>query len=431
MANEFGDTKKGANGAGAPADNPCGQIHQDAKDFFAEDGRPGGLEAMEAVKAAIETDPRLRKRTGVCFRRALRADVAFANAGIYYDVLSDKVRITERGMLPFTSEGKTKTSWDVWNDNDTTHAVDYLADEYDFTAKGRKDKYEFLDEMMAWIQDQGRNLNPLAMILESVEITDPDADQKLFTQGLHCPDNAYYRETGAMFCAELVRMALRLPREDEEEPKAAWVPIVIGPQGIGKSEFCKRLAVRPEWYGTIGAMNADSRRTAVRKTRGKTVVEDEGLAFILSNRPDAMASYLSDSYDEYRRGKAIEAFPRRHVIVGTTSHSAVPEDLAGNWRVLIVKSGFDRPLEEYEKAYDKAGNWIGVVDPKTGKTIPTPYQMDSLVLQALAVALRKAKAGTDPMPGYYSAEAKAYRKALAAEVSEPTLWDDMPTVIRL
>lgn len=431
MANEDAKKSGANNSATSRARNSYEQTHYNAKDSnvrqederhdpYAADGRPGSREAMEAVKAAIDTDPRFRKQTGLCFLRALRADVAFANARIYYDVLSNKVRIMERGMLPFPSEGKTETSWDVWNDNDTTGAVNYLAREYGIVAKGSQARKEFLYEMMFWIQSRDRNLNPLAMILDSVGITQWDADQKLFTEGLHCPDNGYYRETSVMLCSQLVRMALRIPRKGEEEPKAEWVPIIIGPQGIGKSEFCKRLAVRDEWYGKIGAVNVNDRDAVAMKTRGKIVVEAGEAAFILYNSPDDLKDYLSTSTDEYRPpyGMIVEAFPRNDVIIGTTNHTVVLKDPTGSRRFSIVKPGFDRALDKYEQACDNAGDWIGVVDPKTGKTIPTPYQMSPLVLQALAVALQKVKKGTDPLPGHYSAEAEAYREKLADEASD-------------
>lgn len=437
MANE--DAKKsGANNSAEPsARNPYEQTHYSIRDPnvrqenekhdpYAEDGRAGNPEAMAAVKAAIAMDPLLRKQTGLCFLRALRADVAFANAGIWFDVLGNKVRIAERGMLPFPSEGKTERSQDVWNDTDTTRAVNYLTGEYGFVAKGRQAKQEFLDEMRVWIQDRGEDRNPLAMILDDVEITDWKADQKLFTEGLHCPDNGYYRETSVMLCAQLVRMALRIPRKGEEEPKAEWVPIIIGPQGIGKSEFCKRLAVRDEWYGKIGGVNVNDRDAVAMKTRGKTVMEAAEMAFFRANSPDNMKDYLSTSSDEYRSpyGMAVEDHPRTHVTVGTTNHTVVLHDPTGYRRFSIVKPGFDRALDKYKQACDNAGNWIGILDPKTGKTIPTPYQMPPLVLQALAVALQKVKAGTDPLPGHYSAEAEAYREKLAAEASDDNPADE-------
>jgi predicted P-loop ATPase len=112
--------------------------------------------------------------------------------------------------------------------------------------------------------------------------------------------------------------------------------ILQGPQGIGKSEFFKRLA-SPQWFDdSLGNLSDKDERLKLHKV---WFVEWAELESVFRRKDLAsVKSFLTSTSDLIRPpyGRAVQRFNRASVIVGSTNQDEFLADTTGNRRFLIV-----------------------------------------------------------------------------------------------
>jgi len=134
------------------------------------------------------------------------------------------------------------------------------------------------------------------------------------------------------------------------------VPILNGPQGIGKSTFFSRLAGK--WYSdslTIGDMKD---KAGPEKLQGYWILELSELAGMKKAEVETIKSFISRVDDKYRAsyGISVENHPRQCIIVGTTNaESGFLRDITGNRRFwpLRVNLGKKKPWELTQEEVDQ------------------------------------------------------------------------------
>lgn len=118
--------------------------------------------------------------------------------------------------------------------------------------------------------------------------------------------------------------------------KADNVLVLVGPQGCGKSRFCR--AIGGQWF-TDSAVNVDD-DDSKRKMRGAWIVEWAELSSMRRARDqESIKDFLTKTFDEYRPlyVEAMLRADRHSLFVGTTNSEEFLSDPTGNRRFWPVR----------------------------------------------------------------------------------------------
>lgn len=216
--------------------------------------------------------------------------------------------------------------------------------------------------------------NPVKEWLEGLEWDGTERVETLLSVFLGAEPNEYDAAVMRTF------MAGACARACEPGVKFDYMPVLHGPQGIGKSMFLRRLGTRSDWYcDNFNTLDGDA---AAEKLRGMWVVElAELLATKRSRDVEGIKAFITSTVDTIRPkyARETEQRPRTCVFAGTTNSSTFLTDATGNRRFLPVACGvyepamslFEDGAEDYfaqawAEAYArwKGGEWGLVLDLK-------------------------------------------------------------------
>ena len=146
---------------------------------------------------------------------------------------------------------------------------------------------------------------------------------------------------------DLIKWAARFPflgavwRAYHPGKKMDEVPVLVGPQGIGKSTALRLMLPpdKPEWF-TDGLNLGRTHKELAEATQGRVIIEASEMAGLSEAKIEKLKNYIATTDDgsvrlSYRRNA--EAMPRRFVIVATTNDSeSLPNDPSGNRRFVPI-----------------------------------------------------------------------------------------------
>ncbi len=153
----------------------------------------------------------------------------------------------------------------------------------------------------------------------------------LLASFLGAPETEYTRAVEQlMFCGCVMRTF-------QPGCKFDYMPVLIGGQGIGKSTFARKLALRDEFF-TDMVGNVESAE-ASRSLQGNLVAEFAELVALKDRQLEAIKAFISRTSDDYRQlyHDQVLKRPRRCVLVGTTNEDFFLKDATGNRRFLPVQ----------------------------------------------------------------------------------------------
>lgn len=165
---------------------------------------------------------------------------------------------------------------------------------------------------------------------------EPRADGVLYTF-LGCKLDDYNIEVTRILLNGIVTRALY------PGAKFDYIPVLVGKQGIGKSQFCRALCPCEEWY--LDGLNTMEGDEAIEKIRNKLIVEVAELANLRRDKLESVKSFLTRQVDTFRPKYArnAEDRPRACVFIGTTNVNQFLVDKTGNRRWLPVQCGVCEP----------------------------------------------------------------------------------------
>lgn len=133
-------------------------------------------------------------------------------------------------------------------------------------------------------------------------------------------------------------------RAYEPGTKFDYMPVLIGPQGLGKSFFLRKLGHCSDWYcDNFNTIEGDA---AAEKLRGLWIVEMAELLAAKKQRDvESIKAFLTSQVDTIRPkyARETEQRPRACVFAGTTNNPHFLTDTTGNRRFLPVECGINEP----------------------------------------------------------------------------------------
>lgn len=169
----------------------------------------------------------------------------------------------------------------------------------------------------------------------------PRLDRWLVVCAGAADEPAVHRVSRGMLVAAVRRVCAPGCRIDQ-------LPVLVGPQGCGKSSALRTLAVMEGWFGGNGAVALTmDQREQVEILGGKWIVEMSELAVMDRAAVEDMKAFLSRSHDEVRKPYewSRSRVPRSFVVVGTTGQADFLQDGTSNRRfVPVTVQRFDLEL---------------------------------------------------------------------------------------
>lgn len=230
---------------------------------------------------------------------------------IYYEVFAN--RLLTRSGLPWDNNKDVRQ----WTDADDAGLRWFFANYYEM-----KGTNVIMDGLT--LVSQENKENGVDLYLRSLTWDGVPRLETLFIDYLGCEDNIYTREAAKLSLVAAVRRATSI--------NVKWdnMPILIGPQGTGKSTFLRMLG--KHWFND--SLTSFDGKEACEVIQGSWIVEIGELTGLRKSEENAAKNFLSRQDDIFREayGRRTQKFPRRCVFFGTANDSNFLRDETGNRR---------------------------------------------------------------------------------------------------
>ena len=375
------------------------RINQAKEDFADTDFANDDLENNEGDKwqVQLEIDKKgVVKNTLKNLILVLQNDPRLKS--IVFNELSDSIEIT--GPVPWQNLSR----W--WRDADDAQLVSYVDKKY-----GNFSERNYNVAVTKVVDD--RAYHPIRRYFAALPEWDgePRVDT-LFIKYLGAKDNDYIRAvTRKTLCAAVARI-------NKPGIKFDCMPVLEGPQGIGKSTLISKLA--KDWFNDSLKLSDTQDKTAAEKLQGYWILEIGELAGLRKAEMETLKGFLSSQNDVYRAsyGRRVTPHPRQCVFIGTTNASGgYLRDPTGNRRFWPVKvpGGTDyHPWDITDEAVTQI--WAEVIRLyKAGENLDLDGN-----LRDIAEAEQKAALETDEREGLIR---EYLDKKLPTNWGEMGIWD--------
>ena len=224
-----------------------------------------------------------------------------------------------------------------WSDSDAAALKVYLSRNY-----GIYSPTKTKDAVVAVAAE--RAYHPIRDYLEGLPDWDgiPRVDT-LLVDYFGAADNSYTRAVSRK------SMVAAIARVYRPGTKFDSVPILNGPQGIGKSTFYAKLA--GDWFSDSLTLTDMKDKSGPEKLQGYWILELGELAGMRKADIETVKSFISRVDDKYRAsyGVNVESHPRQCIIVGTTNaETGFLRDITGNrrfWPVRVSGNSVRKPWQ--------------------------------------------------------------------------------------
>lgn len=245
------------------------------------------------------------------------------------------VRGLALGCLPWdSSHGKR-----LWTDTDDAGLSWYLENRYDITGEDK------IRGALLLVSEQNK-INEVKDYLLSLTWDGVPRLDGVLHDYLGAENNAYTRAVARKSFAAAVARVM------QPGIKYDYVPVFVGPQGIGKTTFLATIG--KEWYSD--SLQSFEGKEAAEMIQGIWINELGEMTSYSRSEANAVKQFLSKQDDIYRQayGRRTGKYPRKCVFFGTCNQFEFLKDLTGNRRFWPVDVGLlpavksvwnDLPLE--------------------------------------------------------------------------------------
>lgn len=228
------------------------------------------------------------------------------------------------GKLPWDNRDEKRR----WKDVDDAGFYRYMETFYGLTGR------EKLDNALMIVSAQNR-INDVKRYLQGVQWDGVKRLDTLLSDYLGAEDTPYTRAViRKSLCAAVARAVSGGVKYD-------YMPIFVGPQGIGKSTFLSILG--KEWFSD--SLTTFEGKEAAELIQGTWINEVGELTAFTKQETQVIKQFLSKTDDIYRAayGRRTERYPRRCVFFGTSNDTEFLKDATGNRRFWPVDVGVHLP----------------------------------------------------------------------------------------
>lgn len=251
---------------------------------------------------------------------------------IAYEVFSSRLMIRRR--MPWDAPGLSYPR--MYTDADDSNILAYIERHYGVYNKGKCDA-------AVSIVAGSNAYNVVAEYLKGLVWDGRPRLNMVLSDYLGADDTPYTR---AVIRKTLVAAVARAMTVDTQV-KFDQMPILTGPQGIGKSTLLRYLAKDPNWFND--SLTSFEGKDAQELIQGSWIIEVGELAAMNKQESNNVKLFLSKVDDKYRKafGKRTESHLRRGVFIGTTNDVAFLRDVTGNRRFWPVECNEGAPKDVF------------------------------------------------------------------------------------
>ena len=224
------------------------------------------------------------------------------------------------GQLPW----RNKDNKMDWNDTDDSGLREFIEKYYKISSTAK------CADALA-LSFEKHSIHPIKEYLNSLLWDGIKRVDTLFIDYLGAEDNNYVRTVARkILVAAVARVFVPGIKFDN-------MPVLSGPQGIGKSTLIKRLG--KDWYSD--SLTTVTGKEAYEQLQGVWLLEMGEMMATKKADIEATKHFLSKQEDIYRvaYGRRTSRFPRQCVIIGTTNDKEFLRDKTGNRRFWPVDVG--------------------------------------------------------------------------------------------
>lgn len=245
---------------------------------------------------------------------------------IFKDIFSSRILV--RDGVPW--DRKFEADDRLWTDTDDAGLRWYLESNYGITSTNK-----IIDGVNLIAEENAEN--KVATRLQSTQWDGEKRLETLFIDYLGCEDNVYTREVSEKSLVAAVRRAIF--------GGIKWdnMPILIGPQGVGKSTFLKILGM--DWYND-SLVNVEG-KDACEIIQGSWILEMGELSSLRKSELNLVKNFLSRTDDIFRAsyGRRAQKYPRRCAFFGTANDTNFLRDETGNRRFWPIDCFIHKPIK--------------------------------------------------------------------------------------
>lgn len=252
----------------------------------------------------------------------------------------------------------------AFNDRDMASLRLYLERKYHMTGKGAIE-----DAYLDFLQDH--EIHPVREKLNSLVWDGVPRAESIFIDFLGAQDTQYVRMVTRIFLRAAVM------RVFHPGIKFDYMPILIGPQGIGKSTILAKLSMG--WFND--SLKDFKGKEAMEQIQGSWFNEIGELAALRKSEVEDIKQFLSSREDKFRPayGRKTELYPRQGVFIGTSNKPDIFRDMTGNrrfWPIDLEKDEAKKKrfFTEFDDVYVEQ-IWAEVMTWE-GQQLYLPYEIE-------------------------------------------------------
>lgn len=218
--------------------------------------------------------------------------------------------------------------WREFTDDDYTEIRLHLEREYRFQSIGR----EVIRDVVSHAA-RAHQFDSAQLWLDSLKWDGVPRVEAFFSSYFGAEQTQYHQAAAVYLWTALAGRVL------DPGCKCDMVPILVGPQGAGKSTAVMAMVPAPEHYVEIDF--AAKEDDLARKMRGALVAEFAELKGLRGREIEHVKAFITRQYENWtpKFKEFNQSYPRRCVFIGTTNQDEFLADETGNRRFLPVSVG--------------------------------------------------------------------------------------------